>query len=200
MNFSLTSSLNSVAFPKTYLSHSHRHDHHHERKPTIKLSLITCRSATNYKSSSTYKVKDGENESTNFYKLLSLNPNINTSKDEIKKAYRSMALRYHPDVCHDPSISSTKEFVRLNQAYKTLLDPVLREEYDYELGLKICVGTTTRVGFKMDNIRNHGVGAAQNRWRQQVLELKRKSNCRMAQKEGSWASRMRRAHSISTMD
>ncbi|XP_008218980.1 PREDICTED: chaperone protein dnaJ 20, chloroplastic-like [Prunus mume] len=192
MNFSLTSSLNSVALPKPFL-------HHHERKPTIKLSLITCRSATNYKSSSTYKVKDGENESTNFYKLLSLNPNINTSKDEIKKAYRSMALRYHPDVCHDPSISSTKEFVRLNQAYKTLLDPVLRKEYDYELGLENCVGTT-RVGFKMNNIRNHGVGAAQNRWRQQVLELKRKSNCRMAQKEGSWASRMRRAHNISNMD
>ncbi|XP_021826144.1 chaperone protein dnaJ 20, chloroplastic-like [Prunus avium] len=197
MNFSLTSSLNSVALPKPFLSRSHRHDHHHERKPTIKLSLITCRSATNYKSSSTYKVKDGENESTDFYKMLSLNPNINTSKDEIKKAYRSMALRYHPDVCHDPSISSTKEFVLLNQAYKTLSDPVLREEYDYELGLKNCVGTT-RVGFKMDNIRNHG--AAQNRWRQQVLELKRKSNCRMAQKEGSWASRMRRAHNISNMD
>ncbi|KAH0988891.1 hypothetical protein GBA52_000374 [Prunus armeniaca] len=194
MNFSLTSSLNSVALPKPFLSHSHRHHHHHERKPTI-----TCRSATNYKSSSTYKVKDGENESTNFYKLLSLNPNINTSKDEIKKAYRSMALRYHPDVCHDPSISSTKEFVRLNQAYKTLLDPVLRKEYDYELGLENCVGAT-RLGFKMNNIRNHGVGAAQNRWRQQVLELKRKSNCRMAQKEGSWASRMRRAHNISNMD
>ena len=58
--------------------------------------------------------------SGNFYKMLSLSDNSATT-DEIKRAYRSMALQYHPDVCHDPSMKeeSTRMFVQLNAAYKT---------------------------------------------------------------------------------
>ena len=73
----------------------------------------------------------------NLYKVLSLSPKSATT-DDIKKAYRSMALRYHPDVCQDCSKKeeSTRMFVQLNAAYQTLSNPRLRAEYDCELGLR----------------------------------------------------------------
>lgn len=158
---------------------------------------VTCR-ATNYNT---------ENESkTNFYKLLDLSPNSNTSMDEIKRAYRSMALRYHPDVAvrrdDDSSMKeSTRLFVQLNEAYRTLSDPVLREEYDCELGLTAnsscsssCRSTTYKFRKDMNNV------GPNSQWRQQLLELKRRSTGRMARKEGSWASRVRRAQNVSTME
>ncbi|KAK7363162.1 hypothetical protein VNO77_05293 [Canavalia gladiata] len=115
----------------------------------------------------------------NLYKILSLSSGSATM-DEIKRAYRSMALQYHPDVCHDPSLKeeSTRMFVQLNEAYKTLSNPMLRAQYDGELGLR----------------RKMSVGDHQ-RWesglQDQVIELKKRSRRRMGQKGGSWASRMR---------
>ncbi|RVW66882.1 hypothetical protein CK203_064244 [Vitis vinifera] len=56
--------------------------------------------------------------------------------DDIKRAYRQMSLQYHPDVC-DPSMKeeSTMMFIQLNAAYKTLSDPTLQMQYDYDTGL-----------------------------------------------------------------
>ncbi|KAI4299070.1 hypothetical protein L6164_032563 [Bauhinia variegata] len=118
------------------------------------------------------------NNGNNFYKLLCLSPK-NASIEEIKRAYRSMALRYHPDVCHDPSMKeeSTRMFVQLNAAYKTLSDPVLRLEYDCDVGLR----SKTSIGDER----------WRSRWQEQIVELKRRSNSRMAKKEGSWSSRIR---------
>ncbi|KAJ1402265.1 DnaJ domain containing protein [Sesbania bispinosa] len=117
----------------------------------------------------------------NFYKMLSLSPGSAT-KDEIKRAYRSMALQYHPDVCHDPSMKeeSTRMFVQLNTAYETLSNPVLRAQYDCELGLRnnmVSVSGDERWG--------------EGRWQEQVIELKKRSRRRMGQKGGSWGTRMR---------
>jgi DnaJ-class molecular chaperone len=76
----------------------------------------------------------------NFYEVLSLGSQ-NVGFDEIKKAYRSMALQYHPDVC-PPSAKeeSTKRFVELQKAYETLSDPIARRMYDLELGMVNSVG------------------------------------------------------------
>ncbi|XP_028754225.1 chaperone protein dnaJ 20, chloroplastic-like [Neltuma alba] len=125
-----------------------------------------------------------ETNPENFYKMLSLNPKSAT-KDEIKKAYRSMALQYHPDTCRDPSRKEkcTRMFVQLHAAYETLSDPVLREEYDYELGL---------ITKKSNNESVNGGERWRRRWEEQVVELKRRSDTRMSQKEkSSWASRIR---------
>ncbi|KAJ8769674.1 hypothetical protein K2173_005277 [Erythroxylum novogranatense] len=67
---------------------------------------------------------------TNFYEVLSLRSR-SVGFDEIKKAYKSMALLYHPDVC-PPSLKeeSTKRFVEVREAYETLSDPVSRRIYD----------------------------------------------------------------------
>lgn len=75
-------------------------------------------------------------------------------------------------------------FVQLNAAYKTLSNPRLREEYDYELGLMM-----------RSEIRGGGGGDESWRrgWMEQVAELKRRSERRRAHKEkrDSWGSRMR---------
>ncbi len=60
----------------------------------------------------------------NFYKLLAIK--ISASEDEIKKAYRKIAKRFHPDL--NPSGDFIFKF--LNEAYTTLLDPQKRKEYD----------------------------------------------------------------------
>lgn len=87
--------------------------------------------------SSTTTMNNNNNKSCNFYKLLSLSSEAATMT-EIKQAYRSMALRYHPDVCHDGTMKEewTRMFVQVNAAYETLSNPLLRQHYDYNvLGL-----------------------------------------------------------------
>lgn len=128
----------------------------------------------------------GVNETTNgnLYKVLSLSPG-SASMEEIKRAYRSMALQYHPDVCHDPDTKeeSTRMFVQLNAAYETLSNPVLRAQYDCELGL---------TNKKVVNVGGDYERWMRSRWQEQVVELKKRSIRRMGQKGGSsWGCRMR---------
>ncbi|KAJ8765576.1 hypothetical protein K2173_014698 [Erythroxylum novogranatense] len=69
----------------------------------------------------------------NLYEILSLRSK-NVGFDEIKKAYRSMALLYRPDVCPPtPKDESSQRFVEVREAYETLSDPVSRRMYDYML-------------------------------------------------------------------
>lgn len=48
--------------------------------------------------------------------------------EEIKRAYRSQAKRLHPDL--DPSPAAAERFMRIQAAYETLRDPLLRIAYD----------------------------------------------------------------------
>lgn len=75
------------------------------------------------------------NESLNYYKVLGLSPD-NVGVDDVKRAYRRTSLQYHTDAC-DSSMKeeSTRMFIQLNLAYKTLSDPVLRMQYDYDIDL-----------------------------------------------------------------
>lgn len=65
--------------------------------------------------------------SENFYNILGVNENA--SKDEIKKAYRSLQMKYHPDKNpgNQECINMTQ---KINEAYETLGDEQKRSEYD----------------------------------------------------------------------
>ncbi|KAM0901180.1 hypothetical protein ACQ4PT_020143 [Festuca glaucescens] len=71
---------------------------------------------------------------TDYYKVLSLEPSAEVGEEDVKRAYRRLALQYHPDVC-PPSrrAESTELFVEIRRAYETLSDPVTRIQYDAEL-------------------------------------------------------------------
>ncbi|XP_021278087.1 chaperone protein dnaJ 20, chloroplastic-like [Herrania umbratica] len=162
MNCSFGSSLSDA---KPFLSRVRSH------KPQGKpiLTAFSCRA----------REKD---QSTDFYKVLSLNSN-QASIDEIKKAYGTMARQYHPDVRHpSKKDESTRMFVQLHAAYKTLSGPVLREEYDCRLSSRNLEGK-----FRADFPDHY----SRIRWQEQIQELKRRSSYLMAQKERSWGSRMR---------
>ena len=63
----------------------------------------------------------------NFYNILGVSEK--STKDEIKKAYRSLQMKYHPDKNpgNQESINMTQ---KINEAYETLGDEQKKEEYD----------------------------------------------------------------------
>jgi curved DNA-binding protein len=63
-----------------------------------------------------------------YYQILGLDRNA--LEDEIKKAYRKLALQYHPDHHPDDSESEDK-FKEIGEAYAVLSDPEKRKEYDF---------------------------------------------------------------------
>ena len=65
--------------------------------------------------------------SSNFYEILGLPEK--SSQDEIKKAYRSLSLKYHPDKTqNNPELLD--KYQKINEAYETLGDEQKRREYD----------------------------------------------------------------------
>ena len=63
-----------------------------------------------------------------YYKILEINSNATI--DEIKKSYRLLAKKYHPDICKDQN--AELKFKEINEAYEVLSDQNLRQQYDYE--------------------------------------------------------------------
>jgi len=67
-------------------------------------------------------------QTENLYKILGVSENA--SHDEIKKAYRALSLKYHPDRNPDPT--ATEQFKKINEAYETLGDEQKRKQYEME--------------------------------------------------------------------
>lgn len=67
-----------------------------------------------------------------YYKILGVEKTA--TEDEIKKAYRKLALRYHPDHQQGKSDAEKKEaedkFKDINEAYEVLSNPEKRQQYD----------------------------------------------------------------------
>ncbi|MDO8926467.1 MAG: J domain-containing protein [Sideroxyarcus sp.] len=71
----------------------------------------------------------------NPYTILGVAPTAST--EDIKKAYRALAMRHHPD--RNPHSSAEVRFNAIKKAYELLSDPQKRAEYNYSLNNRIII-------------------------------------------------------------
>jgi curved DNA-binding protein len=73
------------------------------------------------------EIKTGIMEFVDYYSILGLDKKA--SQDDIKKAYRKLARKYHPDL-NPNDTSANKKFQQINEANEVLSDPEKRKKYD----------------------------------------------------------------------
>ena len=66
-------------------------------------------------------------DTTDYYKLLGVSKDA--SDEQIKKAYRKLAMKYHPDHAKDDK-SAEEKFKKISEAYAVLSDKEKRKQYD----------------------------------------------------------------------
>ena len=71
----------------------------------------------------------------NLYNILGVAPTA--TAEEIKKSYRSLAMRYHPDRATHPGAEI--RFNAIKTAYELLSDPKKRAEYNQSLNNRIII-------------------------------------------------------------
>jgi hypothetical protein len=73
------------------------------------------------------RIVGSSDAAVDYYRLLGVRSKADAQ--EIKKAFRRKAGRVHPDANGNPE-GGSRQFVELNDAYRTLRDPILRHHYD----------------------------------------------------------------------
>lgn len=72
-----------------------------------------------------------------YYKTLQIKPGAD--RNTIKKAFRKLAMEYHPDKQKDTR-ENQLYFIEIQEAYETLYDPQKREAYHYQRWLEGAMG------------------------------------------------------------
>jgi len=82
-----------------------------------------------------------------YYKLLGVDRNA--SDAEIKKSYRSKAMKFHPDRNKDNPVEAEAKFKQIKEAYEVLSDPKKRSAYDQfgHAGVDASMGGGRHGGF-----------------------------------------------------
>ena len=85
---------------------------------TEKLHQINSKQLTNKESFSHFKANKVVTMVKNYYKILGVNRT--SSEDDIKKAYRKLALKFHPD--KNKESDAEEKFKEIAEAYDVLTD------------------------------------------------------------------------------
>ena len=89
----------------------------------------------------------------NYYQILGLTRHAST--DEIRKAYRSLARKYHPDL--NPSKESEENFRMITSAYDVLSDPLKRTQYNHTLDIQQSRYKNNRTAFRSYREQAHNL-------------------------------------------
>ena len=63
-----------------------------------------------------------------YYEILGVNKSAD--EREIKKAYKRLAMKYHPDKNQDNKAEAEEKFKEVKEAYEILTDPQKKAAYD----------------------------------------------------------------------
>src|SRR3989338_7300147 len=90
----------------------------------------------------------------NYYDILGVSKTA--GEDEIRKAYKKLALKFHPDKNKDPA--ATEKFAEISEAYEVLSSPEKRKVFDMvgEEGLKAGFDPSKAGGFPGGNMGGMG--------------------------------------------
>lgn len=81
---------------------------------------------------------------TDYYSILGINRDA--SQEQIKKAYRKLAMKYHPDRNPGNEQWANDRFKEINEAFSVLGDPQKRHQYD-QFGTVGAAGDVFRSGY-----------------------------------------------------
>lgn len=113
--------------------------HHSFNTADFKNSLVFITSSGSYRSRTEAATKDQyavTQNAASFYDFLGIG--TNESFSEIKRAYRQLARKYHPDASPADRVEEyTRRFIQVQEAYETLSDPQARALYDRDMSLPV---------------------------------------------------------------
>ena len=64
-----------------------------------------------------------------YYEILGVNKDA--TPEQIRKAYKKLALKWHPDKNPDNKKEAEEKFKEINEAYTVLSDPKSKQQYDF---------------------------------------------------------------------
>ncbi|KAK4492189.1 hypothetical protein RD792_002987 [Penstemon davidsonii] len=127
------------------------------------------------------------------YEVLGITDIAGTFSD-IKKAYKQMARKYHPDVSPPDRVDEyTRRFIIVHEAYETLSNPKTRALYDEDLAGGFRYAFSDKRSNHYDQ-RMKETEEWKMKWESQLNELNQRENANKdySRQKMSWGARMRK--------
>ncbi|KAG6489073.1 hypothetical protein ZIOFF_050331 [Zingiber officinale] len=164
------------------------------KKPTFFPVPCSTRRAPRFRVSASAATV-GSSDPVTLYDLLSVSHTAGAQ--EIRAAYRRLALRWHPDACRSAGEERryAERFMEAGEAFEVLSDPSRRRDYDLALsGDCWAAAFAAAPAFREGRARRREGGAtAFGNWDAQLDGLRRRSAAAEAGGEETWGGRVRRA-------